>query len=292
VHTDSGAHHRYDGLVLGIGGSMRARYEHAITLETSRTGDLLRELIKEVESGDVRRLAFLVPPSVTWPLPVYELALFTTTRASEVGVELAVTLLSPEDAPLGMLGDNVSRGVSELLADRGIEVITSARCEVPEIGQVEIASGNRRLEVDRVVALPELYGPGVPGLPEAPDGFIPVDAHCEVRGVEGIYAAGDATDFPIKQGGIAAQQADVAAQAIAALAGAPVKRDPFHPMFYGMLLTGALPRYLRADISGGHAVNSKITMQPSWSPSDKISAKYLAPYLVDTFGSGPGRTGE
>jgi len=292
VQTDSGALHRYDALVLGIGGRIRARYEHAITLETSRSSDLLRDLIKGVESGYVRRLAFVVPPSVAWPLPVYELALFTAKRASEVRVELAVTLLTPEDAPLGMLGDDVSRGVSELLADRGIEVITSAYCEMPEIGQVETASGNRRLEVDRVVALPELYGPGVPGLPEAPDGFIPVDAHCQVHGVERVYAAGDATDFPIKQDGIAAQQADVAAQAIAALAGAPVKPEPFHPVFHGMLLTGALPRYLSADISGGHAINSKITMQPSWSPSDKISAKYLAPYLVDTFGSGPGRTGE
>jgi hypothetical protein len=184
VQTDSGVEHRYDALVLGIGGRIRARYEHAITLEDTRSKELLRGLIEDVERGYVRRLAFVVPPRMAWPLPIYELALFTAKRASEMRVELAVTLLTPEDAPLGVLGDGVSRGVSELLADRGIEVIASAYCEVPEIGQVEIASGNRRLEVDRVVALPELYGPDVPGLPEAPDGFIPVDFHCQVRGVE------------------------------------------------------------------------------------------------------------
>jgi sulfide:quinone oxidoreductase len=141
------------------------------------------------------------------------------------------------------------------------------------------------------VALPELYGPAVPGLPEAPDGFIPVDTNCQVRGVERVYAAGDTTDFAIKYGGIAAQQADTAAQAIAALAGAPVQPETFHPVIHGMLLTGALPRYLRADITGGQPITSEITLQPTWSSPDKIVARYLAPYLDRTFGSGPGRPG-
>ena len=185
VQTDSGVQHRFDALVLGIGGRIRARYEHAITLEHRGSYELLRGVIDDVGRGYVRRLAFVVPPRMAWPLPVYELALFTAKRASEMGVELAVTLLTPEDTPLGVLGDGISRGVSQLLADRGIEVIASARCEVPEVGQVEIASG-RRLEVDRVVTLPELYGPAVPGLPEAPDGFIPVDTNCQVRGVERV----------------------------------------------------------------------------------------------------------
>ena len=290
VQTDSGVQHRFDALVLGIGGRIRARYEHAITLEDRGSYELLRGVIDDVGRGYVRRLAFVVPPRMAWPLPIYELALFTAKRASEMGVELAVTLLTPEDTPLGVLGDGISRGVSQLLADRGIEVIASARCEVPEVGQVEIASG-RRLEVDRVVTLPELYGPAVPGLPEAPDGFIPVDTNCQVRGVERVYAAGDTTDFAIKHGGIAAQQADTAAQAIAALAGAPVEPEKFHPVIHGMLLTGALPRYLRADITGGQPITSEITMQPTGSSPDKIAARYLAPYLNRTFGSGPGRPG-
>ena len=291
VRTDLGVEHRYDALMLGIGGRIRPRYEHAITVEDSRSNELLRGLIEDVENGYVRRLAFVVPPRMAWPLPIYELALMTAKRASDMHIELAATLLTPEDAPLGVFGDGVSRGVSELLADRGIEVIASAYCEVPENGQVEIGSGNRRLEVDRVVALPELYGPSVPGLPEDSDGFIPVDVHCQVLGVERVYAAGDATDFAVKHGGIAAQQADTAAQAIAALAGAPVEPETFHPVIRGMLLTGAKPRYLSADIAGGQPFNSEITMQPTWSPPDKMAAIYLASYLDHKFGSGPGRPG-
>jgi sulfide:quinone oxidoreductase len=291
VQTDSGVPRRYDALVLGIGGRIRVRYEHAITLEDDRSYQRLRRLIEDVESGSVRHLAFVVPPRLAWPLPVYELALFTARHASERGVELAITILTPENAPLAVFGDGVSRGVSQLLADRGIEVITSAQCEVPGIGQVEIASSNRQLEVDCVVALPELDGPAVPGLPEAPDGFIPVNDHCQVPGVERVYAAGDATDFGMKYGGIAAQQADTAAQAIAALAGAPVEPETFNPVVHGLLLTGTLPRYLRAGFTVGQAFASEITVQPTWTPPAKIAAKYLAPYLDHTFGSGPGRPG-
>ena len=40
--------------------------------------------------------------------------------------------------------------------------------------------------------------------------------------MEGVYAAGDITTFPVKQGGIATQQADAAAEAIAAELGADV----------------------------------------------------------------------
>jgi sulfide:quinone oxidoreductase len=290
VRTDSGARHRYDALVLGIGGRTRARYEHAITLEDSGAKELMRHLIEDVESGYVRRLAFVIPPSMAWPLPVYELALFTAKRASELRVELAVTLLTPEDAPLGVLGDGVSRGVSELLADRRIEVIASAHCEIPQAGVIEIAPGERTLIVDRVVALPELQGPAIDGVPQDEDGFVPIDEHCKVRGLDRVWAAGDATDFAIKYGGIAAQQADVAAQAIAALAGRQVEPETFHPVIQGMMLTGALPRYLSAEISG-ERFKSEITMQPTWSLPDKISAKYLAPYLDDTFGPGPGRPG-
>jgi sulfide:quinone oxidoreductase len=100
-----------------------------------------------------------------------------------------------------------------------------------------------------------------------------------VPGLEDIYAAGDAIDFPIKHGGLAAQQADVAAQAIAAQAGASLTPEMFDPVIHGMLLTYGKPRYLTAQISGGHGFSSEISDTPTWSPPGKIVARYLAPYL-------------
>ena len=82
---------------------------------------------------------------------------------------------------------------------------------------------------DRVVALPRLQGPRIGGVPQTFEGFIPVDPHGRVTGMSDVYAAGDITTFPVKQGGIAAQQAEAAAEAIAAAAGADVTPRPFRP---------------------------------------------------------------
>jgi sulfide:quinone oxidoreductase len=97
--------------------------------------------------------------------------------------------------------------------------------------------------------------------------------------LERVWAAGDATDFAVKHGGIAAQQADTAAHAIAALAGAPVQPQPFHPIIRAVLVSLDKPRYLSAQITGGHGSSSEFGDSPSWSAIGKIDAKYLAPYL-------------
>jgi sulfide:quinone oxidoreductase len=55
------------------------------------------------------------------------------------------------------------------------------------------------------VALPELYGPSMPGVPKRDShGFIPVDGCMRVEGLSAVFAAGDATSFPVKHGGVAA----------------------------------------------------------------------------------------
>jgi sulfide:quinone oxidoreductase len=82
------------------------------------------------------------------------------------------------------------------------------------------------VEADRIMALPELRGPHIPGLPADGDSFLPVDRFGRVRGTGRVWAAGNVTDFPIKQGGVAAGLADVVAQDIAALAGVPLTVDP------------------------------------------------------------------
>ncbi|MGI8728981.1 MAG: hypothetical protein ACR2LK_03160 [Solirubrobacteraceae bacterium] len=62
-------------------------------------------------------------------------------------------------------------------------------------------------------------------------GFTPVDEHGRVQGLADVYAAGDGTTYPVKQGGLACQQADAIAELLAANAGADVNPHPFsdHP---------------------------------------------------------------
>jgi sulfide:quinone oxidoreductase len=280
VHTERDQQLSYDALLLALGARLYPRYEHAVTLDDTHLDERLHGLIQDIEGGYVRRLAFVIPSGKAWPLPIYELALMTAARAYDMNVDLSITIVTPEDAPLALFGLRAGEGVRQLLEKHGILTITSAHCEVPEPGRVAINPGSRHLDVDRIVALPELVGPSVPGVPGgANSGFIPIEVDCQVRGVERVYAAGDATDFAIKHGGMAAQQADVAAQAIAALAGLAPEPAPFHPVIHGMLLTGGKPRYLSAHVTGGHGSSSEITEEPTWTPGTKIAAKYLAPYL-------------
>ncbi len=279
AYTDGGEPLPYDALLLAVGARIHTRYTHAYTIDDRHLDDILHGLLQDIEGGYVTRLAFVIPGRMAWQLPVYELALMTAARALETEATLSIAIVTPEDAPLAIFGSGASDAVSRLLREAQIEVIASAYAEVPRWDTVVVNPGDRSLEVDRVVALPELYGPAVRGLPAAEHGFISIDVHARVRGVERVYAAGDATDFAIKHGGISAQQADAAAEAIAALAGAPVEPQPFHPTIYGMLLTGGSPQYMRARISGGEGFSSEVSADPLWSPSRKIVAKYLAPHL-------------
>ncbi len=279
IHTKSDEPIPYDALMLALGARATKRYTHALTIDDRRMDETLHGLIQDVEGGYVRSLAFVSPGRMAWPLPLYELALMTAGRAYDMGIELSVTIATPEDAPLAIFGAAVSNAVSERLEKAGIQTISSAYTEIPAQGEVVINPGDRRLRVDRVVALPELYGPSVRGLPLGEHGFIRIGPHAQVPDAGPIYAAGDATEFAVKYGGIASQQADAAAQAIAALAGAPVTPEQFHPVIHGKLLTGGKPLYLTAQFTGGQGFSSEIADTPTWSPASKIDAKYLAPWL-------------
>ena len=137
--------------------------------------------------------------------------------------------------------------------------------------------GTGEIEADRVVALPRIEGPRLPGVPHDANGFVPIDDHGGVLDVEDVYAAGDLTNFPIKQGGLAAQQADAAAEAIAAAAGAEITPTPFRPVLRGLLLTGLSPRFMRAEVG---SQESQVDTEPLWWPPAKIVGRHLAPFLA------------
>jgi sulfide:quinone oxidoreductase len=291
VHTEQGDVLEYDALLLALGAVAHARFKHALTIDDRVLDQQLHGLIQDVEGGYVKKLAFISPSPMPWPLPLYELALMTARRAEEANMKVSITIATPEDGPLAVFGSAVSDTVRELLDAQGIVTLTSSYCETPHPGQVTVHPSGERLDVDRVIALPELFGPPVPGVPRsATNGFISVDVHCRVVGLDNVFAAGDATNFPVKFGGIAAQQADTASEAIAALAGAPVKPAQFHPVINGILLGADKPLYLSAHITGGHGSSSEISETPSSSAIAKITARYLTPYLEERDQVGAGAT--
>jgi sulfide:quinone oxidoreductase len=280
VHTNTGKAVGYDALVLALGARPVARYEHAVTIDDKRMDETLHGVVRDIEGGYIHSLAFLTAERMAWPLPLYELALMSAGRAYDSGLKLAATIVTPEESPLQIFGATASSAVAALLERAHIQFVSSAHVEMPKAGEVVLEAGDRHLHVDRAIALPELEGPAVRGIPLGDHGFIRVDPFGRVLDVEDIYAAGDVTNFPIKHGGIAAQQADAVAKSIAAAAGAPVKPERFHPVIRGMLLTDQEPVYLTARLTGGGSFSSQVAETPSWSPVSKIAARCLGPYLA------------
>jgi sulfide:quinone oxidoreductase len=279
AHTEQGRELPYDALVIATGARMRAPFAHGLTVDDRSMDRLLHGIVQDVEGGYVRSLAFVAPERIGWPLPIYELALMAAERAFGMNMEVAISIVTSEGAPLEIFGEAASRGVGQLLAEAGIATICGVRPAVPEEGLVVMQPGDRRLRADRVIALPELFGPSIRGLAGGAHGFLPVDSYGQVHGLSRVFAAGDATDFPVKQGGLAAQQADAVARSIAALAGSPMVPEPFRPRIHGMLLTGGTPKYVTAQLVNGRPLNSQFTDAPTWGPEAKIAATYLTPYL-------------
>jgi sulfide:quinone oxidoreductase len=268
----------YDVLLVATG-AILARPFAGATVFTGSAADVeaLHGLVQDVEDGYTRSIAFVAPPETTWPLPLYELALMTAERAFEMSEKVELHIVTPEAAPLGMFGPEASRELAALLESAGITLHASARVEQVEAGRVRLGPG-KELQVERVVSLPRIDGPAIAGLPADAGGFLVTDSHGRVNGAPGVYAAGDITAFPIKQGGIACQQADAAAAQIAVDAGAAVEAEPFAPVLRGMLLTERWARFLRRD-AGGHGDHADVAGRALWWPPTKIAGRELAGYL-------------
>jgi sulfide:quinone oxidoreductase len=285
AHTSAGDV-PYTTLLIACGAVPTPAVRGALTFRGPADTAKVEELLAELEAGEVRRVVFAVPAGAVWSLPAYELALMTRAWLDGRAVSgVEVSLVTPEDEPLQLFGREASDAVRALLDERAISLHTRAYPADARSGELLLVA-DRVVASDRVVALPRLQGPRIGGVPQTFEGFIPVDQHGRVTGVPDVYAAGDITTFPVKHGGIAAQQAEAAAAAIAAATGVDLLPQPFRPVLRGLLLTGAEPRYLRGEGAGGADETSQASLEPLWWPPAKIVGRYLAPFLAELGGTG------
>jgi sulfide:quinone oxidoreductase len=270
----------YDHLVLAVGARARRAWAHGITFGEDPAEEALHGLLHEIDQGYVGQVAFVVPGcGAVWPLPLYELAIMTARQAWSMGMDrVRFALVTPEERPLGVFGRAPSQAIGELLEGCDIEFIGSTYADVSR-GCVQLDPSGRRFDGVRIVSSPVLDGPDLPGLPADPSGFILTDPHGRVPGLAGVYAAGDGAAFPIKQGGLATQQADAVAESIAAAVGAPVTPEPFRPVLRAMLLTGGDTRYLHHAVAGGDGEGA-VASAPLWWPPSKLVGRYLSLYLL------------
>lgn len=271
----------YDYLVLACGARLLAAMPGATTFWGVDDEGGIAEVVHRLRAGELRRVVFTMPSGCSWGLPLYELALLAATESAKTGAgDTQLTVVTPEDGPLQLFGRRAGEQMGELLRERGIEIVTGAHPVKFEDGRLHTAPGDE-IEADAVVSLPRMEGRRISGVPQDADGFISVDEHSRVRGMERVFAAGDGTNFPVKQGGIATQEADAAAEALAAAAGSDIAPQPFDPILRGVLWTGEKPRYLYGRLGGGHGETSTFSQEPPWPAEEgKILGRYLTPFLT------------
>ncbi len=267
VLLSGGGRIAYDELLLAPGA--RRELAHAGT-RTVGFGMLPSALATDV-TGSV---AIVVPAGASWTLPAYELALLCAREGRDVRV------LTPEHRPLEAFGPGTYEATAALLARERVGVALRS-APTPGSAVSELA--------DTVVSLPLQHGPDLTGLPLAARGFVRVDERMGVAGLEHVHAAGDVTDGPVKQGGLAAQQADTAAaEIVRALADDP---EAVHPVAYEPVLRGVLVAgdgeelFLRRALNGRDGGCS--SAHALWQPPSVVCAWRLARWLVHHDGELP-----
>ncbi len=272
----------YDHLVVATGARMLWAVPGATTYWGVADEGQVGDLIAELRSGRLNRLVLTMPAGHSWVLPLYELALLAAKlRDKAAGKRARITVVTPESAPLEIFGPRAAEQTSALLAERRIDVIAGARPTSFGTGRLHIDPGEE-IEADAVITLPRLEGRRIDGVPHDEDGFIAVDEHGAVVGLERAYAAGDISSLPFIQGAFATQQADAVAEAIAAAAGAEIAPAPAGSRMRAVLWTEQGPHYL----SNGNGAGDGLASSPSrrhleFLHNGRLTARYLSP-LVDS----------
>jgi sulfide:quinone oxidoreductase len=269
----------FDSLVIATGAQAVARIQPATTWWPGGDAQEFGGLLRDLEEGYSKRVAFVIPPGPIWPLPLYELALMTAREVWSMGIDdVQLTVITPEPVPLAVFGTTAAAAIREEL-DRvgiGLETATVARVKPGHPLEVVLQPTIHRLEVDRVIALPGIQGHAIPGTTHNQAGFILVGPNGQMRDSDNVWAAGDAIAYPIKFGGLASQQADAVAADIAARVTGTAPPAPAGLKLQGVLMTGAAPRGL-----GDAPQASPSEHRPVWRPETKVFGKYLTPYLHD-----------
>ncbi|EHN10578.1 putative NADH dehydrogenase transport associated [Patulibacter medicamentivorans] len=276
LETVSGGRIAYETLILATGAVPHAAVDGALTLGDPRDEHAFAALVDDVRGGRVSRLAIVVPAGAGWSLPAYECALLLAHAAPEGRMRTVV--VTAESRPLAAFGDTVGDAISSLLQRRGIELRTESVPDAFADGQLWMPTEGA-FAVDAVVAVAQPRGPAIPGLPHDRRGFLPVETTGRVVGEDRVWAVGDVADHAVKQGGLAVQQADMAAAEVARVLGEEASWPPSVPVLRAALLDGVGTLYLRAE-RDGERWRTTTSREPLWWPPAKIAGGRLASWLA------------
>ena len=282
AQTEEGKEIDYDALLVACGARPEPAIPGALTFRGPADTEAFRRLLSDLghRRGQFGRLRGADHGHLG--LALYELALLTATYLERQGIRsVSLTFVTHEPAPLALFEEKRRSPWLASWPRRG-STVTGTDAASTRPGALELTPGPN-LEVDRVVALPRL-SVAHRRIAERPRRIHPNRRLRPSHGVEGVYAAGDITSFPVKQGGLATQQADAAARSIVSAAGSDIEPAPFAPVLQGLLLTGSAASYMRSELAGGHGETAVVAGDALWWPPAKIAGRYLGPFLAERSG--------
>jgi NADH dehydrogenase FAD-containing subunit len=289
----------YDFLIIATGAAMRPEEipglrEHAGTLwipqDMLRLRSTFERIVRLGQDGVTTEVLFLVPPNNKCAGPLYEMVLMLETHLRRSRARGAIRLLwaTAERGYVQAFGPKLDEVVAEEFRTRGIEGHRSRVVTEVEPGAVRFLDGTV-MRYDELIAFPP-YVASVryDGLPSDARGFLrTAPDNRGVSGVDGVFAPGDAGDFPVKQAFLAFLQADAAAEAIA---GAVLRQGPrtvFDPVSMCVMeeldtatfaqvpleLTGRPDRPIA--VRAGRERDYRVGVSPLWRLGKKALGLYL-----------------
>ena len=189
-----------------------------------------------------------------------------------------VTLITPEHEPLEAFGPPATALVRSELAAAGVWLLCGVDAVVTHPNVVEVAPG-ASCRATSSCTCRRSPGRGSRAWPATATASSSSTTASAPAAPDDLYAIGDATATARKQGGLAAQQADLVAEQIAQRAGAEHAPRPYRPVLRGLLRTAHGPRYLRAGPPGA-APSAEVSEQCLWWPPGPVAARWLVPWLA------------
>ena len=201
-----GRRHRIPFDALIVAGTVASRFR-ARSGSRPRRRRRAAHVVADAVAGDVRR-SRSTSRGATWALPAYELALLTAGALREQWRAAVVVARHARGAAARAVRPK-ARAPSRLCWTRGRH--PASHPSRPSAVSVARAYSPKALRSRGPGDASEVRGPGITAFPTT-SRFHPVDEHGRLRASTASTPPVTCTAFPLKQGGLAAQQADAVAR--------------------------------------------------------------------------------
>jgi len=253
--------------------------EAGIEIDSLAGAGEIRERLGSFAGDEVA--VIIASAEVKYPAAPYEYAFLLDERfrRSGRGRDVAISIYTPEPAPLHVFGPRVSEAVAELLLKRHIRIHLNSQVKLVDPANKSIQLEHGAFPFDLLLYSPAAVPPallGKSGL-AAESGWMDVDPHTLHAGKEGIFGMGDAARVVTpagetlpKMGSVAGMQAKVAAANAAGYLQNGKVEHIYDGRVGAVIETGRGVLPISGNYYGGSANLRPLPLSRIWGPARKL----------------------